>query len=161
MRELDIFDGHCDTLTACLLSGEGLLKNTGHLDLTRAMGYRRYAQFFALFGQPEDFPGQEISYGEIFAREHALFQRELAASGGAAVLCTTAAEAEAAFSAGKVAAFLSVEGAELLDSWFAGYYPAEDPRYTIVVFADSTHQTGESLAPVFARICNGIELLEE
>ena len=115
MRELDIFDGHCDTLTACLLSGEGLLKNTGHLDLTRAMGYRRYAQFFALFGQPEDFPGQEISYGEIFAREHALFQRELAASGGAAVLCTTAAEAEAAFSAGKVAAFLSVEGAELLD----------------------------------------------
>ena len=112
MRELDIFDGHCDTLTACLLSGEGLLKNTGHLDLTRAMGYRRYAQFFALFGQPEDFPGQEISYGEIFAREHALFQRELAASGGAAVLCTTAAEAEAAFSAGKVATFLSVGPAE-------------------------------------------------
>ena len=53
------------------------------------------------------------------------------------------------------------DGNELLDSWFAGYYPAEDPRYTIVVFADSTHQTGESLAPVFARICNGIELLEE
>ena len=52
-------------------------------------------------------------------------------------------------------------GSELLDSWFAGYYPAEDPKYTIVLLADSTHQTGESLAPVFARICEGIELAEK
>ena len=51
-------------------------------------------------------------------------------------------------------------GVELLDSWFAGYYPAQAPEYTIVVFADSTHQTGESLAPVFARLCEGIALAE-
>ena len=29
------FDGHCDTLARCLATGEGLRKNTGHVDLAR------------------------------------------------------------------------------------------------------------------------------
>ena len=53
------------------------------------------------------------------------------------------------------------EGAELLDSWFAGFYPAEDPQYTIVILKDSTHSAGETLAPLFARICEGIELAKK
>lgn len=52
------------------------------------------------------------------------------------------------------------EGNELLDSWFAGYYPAEEPRYTIVILKDSTHEAGETLAPVFARLCDALTLAE-
>ena len=53
------------------------------------------------------------------------------------------------------------EGAELLDSWFAGFYPAEDTQYTIVILKDSTNSAGETLAPLFARICEGIELAKK
>ena len=111
---IDLFDGHCDTILACLLRGGGFARNGGHLDLERAGAYRRYAQFFALYGEPEDF-SEALSFREIFGREHALFRRELEANGARMALCATAGEAEAAFAAGKVAAFLSVEGAELLD----------------------------------------------
>ena len=114
MNGIDIFDGHCDTILACLLRGGGFARNGGHLDLERAGAYRRYAQFFALYGEPEDF-SEPLSFREIFDREYALFRRELAANGARMALCATAGEAEPAFAAGKVAAFLSVEGAELLD----------------------------------------------
>lgn len=113
MREIDIFDGHCDTVLMCRLKGGGLAKNPYHVDLERAGEYRRYAQFFALFGQPEDFPG--LTFQEIFRSEYDLFSREMAANSGRIVQCRTAAEAEKAFDDGKTAAFLSVEGAELLD----------------------------------------------
>ena len=111
---IDLFDGHCDTVLVSLLNGGGFARNGGHLDLERVGKYRRYAQFFALYGEPEDFPGP-LSFREIFDREYALFRREMEANAEAVAPCTTAAEAEAAFAAGKAAAFLSVEGAELLD----------------------------------------------
>ena len=114
MNGIDIFDGHCDTILACLLHGVGFTRNGGHLDLERAGAYRRYAQFFALYGEPEDFP-EPLSFREIFDREYALFRREAEANAGRVSLCTTATEAETAFAGGRVAAFLSVEGAELLD----------------------------------------------
>ena len=113
MREIDVFDGHCDTVLLCQLKGGGFGRNPYHVDLERAGRYRRYAQFFALFGQPEDFPGQ--SFRAVFEAEYALFRREMAANAPVIAHCRTAGEAEAAFAAGKMAAFLSVEGAELLD----------------------------------------------
>ena len=114
MKEtIDLFDGHCDTVFLRCLKGGSLRRNTGHVDLERGRAYRRYAQFFALFGQPEDFPNQSMA--EIFAAELRLFRREMAANGDLAVHCRTGSEAEAAFASGKCAAFLSVEGAELLD----------------------------------------------
>ncbi len=115
---IDLFDGHCDTILMRCLFGGGIRKNEGHVDLERAGAYRRYAQFFALFGAAEDFPGRDLRerhLWEIFREEYALFQREMAANRDQIVHCRTAAEAETAFAAGKSAAFLSVEGAELLD----------------------------------------------
>ncbi len=111
--DIDLFDGHCDTVFLCCQSGGGFGRNTYHVDLERAGKYRRYAQFFALFGQPEDFP--QKTYREIFDAEYSLFRREMEANSGRIVHCRTVGEAEAAFAAGKMAAFLSVEGAELLD----------------------------------------------
>lgn len=113
MPEIDVFDGHCDTVLMCHLFGGGFARNGYHVDLERAGQYRRYAQFFALFGQPEDFPG--MSFDQIFQTEYALFSREMEANAGCITHCRTAGEAEAAFAQGKMAAFLSVEGAEMLD----------------------------------------------
>ena len=52
---------------------------------------------------------------EFSSEEYALFEREMAANADLAAFCRTGAEAEAAFRSGRRAAFLSVEGAELLD----------------------------------------------
>jgi penicillin-binding protein 2 len=51
-------------------------------------------------------------------------------------------------------------GQELYDSWFVGFYPAQQPRYTIAVMADSTTQTGEDVAPVFAAVCRQLYYLQ-
>ena len=116
--DIDLFDGHCDTVCLCCQSGGGFGRNTYHVDLERAGKYRRYAQFFALFGQPEDFPGKDLrgmTFQEIFQAEYDLFCREMESNAEVITHCRTGEEAERAFAAGKMAAFLSVEGAELLD----------------------------------------------
>lgn len=108
-----LFDGHCDTISRCLEQGGGFRRNAGHLDLERTAVFGPYAQFFAIFGDAATQPGLPLR--QLFQKEYAIFQREMAANSGLAVHCRTAEEADAAFRAGKRAAFLSVEGAELLD----------------------------------------------
>lgn len=81
--------------------------------MERTGKFRRYAQFFAVFGDGAAVPG--LPLWELTLREYALFRRELAANADRLALCRTGAEAEAAYARGKTAAFLSVEGAELLD----------------------------------------------
>ena len=51
------------------------------------------------------------------------------------------------------------EGAERKNLWFAGFYPAEKPRYTIVVLQDGQVNTAYSSAAVFARLCAMLYLL--
>ena len=106
-----IFDGHCDTILRCYRKGAGIGKNEGHLDLERMEALGRCAQFFALFwsaGSREKPPTQ------AFREEYAVFCRELERNSDRVVQCRTAEELGAAWAAGKQAAFLSVEGAELL-----------------------------------------------
>ena len=110
---MDLFDGHCDTILRCYLEGGGLRRQAGHLDLERRRGKGRWAQFFATFGSPEDMPGRSL--WEVFLEEYALFRSEMDANADLVAFCRTGAEARAAFAAGKTAAFLSAEGAELLD----------------------------------------------
>lgn len=47
-------------------------------------------------------------------------------------------------------------GSELVHAWFAGFFPAEDPQYAIVVLAEEMDSGGDYAAPVFAEICNEI-----
>ena len=110
---MDLFDGHCDTILRCYLEGGGLRRQAGHLDLERRRGKSRWAQFFATFGSPEDMPGRSL--WEVFLEEYALFRSEMDANADLVAFCRTGEEARAAFAAGKTAAFLSAEGAELLD----------------------------------------------
>ncbi len=108
-----VFDGHCDTILRCYQNGGGFRKNGGHLDLERMRPYGSWAQFFACFGEPEDMPGKPL--WQVFQEEVALFRRQMEENADLVVHCRTAGEAEKAWAEGKMAAFLSAEGAELLD----------------------------------------------
>ena len=116
----DLFDGHCDTLLRSWdkdspwYNGGSLRENRGHIDLLRASrATGRYCQFFAVFGSRDTAPG--MSCPDIFEAQYALFRRAMEENADLIAPCRTAAEAERAHEAGKIAAFLSVEGAELLD----------------------------------------------
>lgn len=52
------------------------------------------------------------------------------------------------------------DGRELLNHWFAGFWPAKAPRYTIVVLQDGVLQPEYSSAQVFARIADGLLAME-
>ena len=46
------------------------------------------------------------------------------------------------------------DGQTMVQGWFTGFYPAEDPQYVITVLAEDSGRTGESTAKAFASICN-------
>ena len=109
---MDLFDGHCDTVSRCWREGWSLRSNPGNVDLERGGRFGAWGQFFALFAAEEDHPG--IALEEVCRAQYTLFQREMAQNKDRMVHCRTGEEARAAFAAGKGAAFLSVEGAQLL-----------------------------------------------
>ncbi len=53
------------------------------------------------------------------------------------------------------------EGVEYKNLWFAGFYPAQDSRYTIVVMQDDQIHAKHSSAAIFSRVCDAIYLLQE
>lgn len=48
---------------------------------------------------------------------------------------------------------------EIYESWFVGFYPAQNPQYTIAVMMDSTDRMGEAVAPVFGKVCRALYYL--
>lgn len=122
------FDAHCDTIWRCmaasggddgaglpptLRTGSGLLRNEGHVDLTRDALFARRGQFFALYDDVKRLP--DGTAWRRCCQMHDWFTAQLAENSGRIALCRSGAEADAAVAAGKTAAFLSVEGADLLD----------------------------------------------
>lgn len=106
------FDGHCDTLARCMATGEGLRQNTGHVDLARCAALGQHAQIFAVFA--DSAAVNEPLYA-IAQRQHALLEHECARNADLVRRCRTARDVRAAWAAGKTAALLGIEGAELLD----------------------------------------------
>ena len=47
-------------------------------------------------------------------------------------------------------------GVEEVHSWFAGFYPYDDPQYVIVVFSETGTGGGPTCGPVFQQIADGI-----
>lgn len=96
------FDAHCDTLSVLHSRGAewSLGANAAEVDIDRLSAYSPTAQVFAI-------------WGGHYEEKLALLRRSLARD-GRAVLCRTAEEVRKANAAGKVAALLSVEGAEIL-----------------------------------------------
>ncbi len=113
---MKLFDGHCDTVLGLLggpssgvLPAGSLRRNRLHVDLERGSELEAYAQVFALFGVSE--MGLDDLFGTLYGR----FQAEMEACADAVSFCRSRKEAEAAIADRKAAAFLSVEGAEVLN----------------------------------------------
>lgn len=96
------FDAHCDTISALFDGGGNLRENSWHIDLKRLSGYAPAAQFFAV-------------WGGHYPEKAALLRRSLAENCDLAIFCRSPADAREAARRGKIAVFLSVEGAEQLD----------------------------------------------
>lgn len=108
-----VFDGHCDTIFRCWREYEDLASNTGGVDLDRTeRAFGHYAQIFALWSAQGYTGGNSVEQAY-----HALlrcFHRQMEQNRDRICLCRTGREIEGAWAAGRAAALLSVEGAELL-----------------------------------------------
>ena len=51
-----------------------------------------------------------------------------------------------------------VDGEELLNHWFSGFWPADDPRYTITVLQDGVVEPETSSASIFARVADALHV---
>lgn len=113
MNQIPLFDAHCDLFYHLVKSPQdSLAKSSGHVDFDRVIGFAPYAQFFALFSNSaKDGPPMWERFLSLLER----FRAELVKYPDKITHCCTAVQAEHAGRNGKIAAFLSVEGAELLD----------------------------------------------
>jgi membrane dipeptidase len=112
---LKLFDGHCDTLLGLLgnpktgpLPVGSLFENKLHVDLKRGLEMEAYAQTFALFGF------QEMGFPDVFDALYARFCAEVDACWEHLRFCRSRSDALSASEEGKAAAFLSIEGAEVI-----------------------------------------------
>ena len=48
------------------------------------------------------------------------------------------------------------EGNEILNTWFTGFFPANNPRWAIVVLVEGGKSGAENAAPVFKTIAHQI-----
>lgn len=118
---MQLFDLHCDTLYECYETGAHLRDNTLCIDRKKASGYSMYTQVFALFCGTKTTDTRRQSLMEVppARRLDALLETaraELSANADWLTLCRDMEDWEWAKAHGKHAAFLSIEGAELLTS---------------------------------------------
>lgn len=120
---MKLFDLHCDTLYECCETGKRLRENDLHVNFAAAQRYSHYAQFFALFcgaRAPDDVQGHGRDYlldtpsDDRLERMLQTAEREFAENADWLMCCRSAADLLKAADTGKAAAFLSIEGAELL-----------------------------------------------
>ncbi len=53
------------------------------------------------------------------------------------------------------------DGQEVIQSWIAGYYPAEDPQYVIVVLEEDADESAAHTSAVFKQLCEEFCMLEK
>lgn len=114
MISIPYFDAHCDTVSCCTHDGRSLRENSGHLDLVRLKNkFSKVAQFFAMYYELAYAPADGM-FAEC-KRQQATFAREIEKNADIVVQCRNADEVRRTNAAGKVAAILTCEGAELLN----------------------------------------------
>ncbi len=112
--KVPVFDLHCDTALALLgesMKEEGSLrKNRCHIDLERASKLEAYAQCFACFTTPFMEKWNNISPVDVFKRELATIQREIARNEDIISFSYSPSDIEENCRAGKMSAILTIEG---------------------------------------------------
>lgn len=51
-----------------------------------------------------------------------------------------------------------IDGVKIIQAWFAGYFPAKNPKYSVAIFIEDGKSGGEAAAPIFAEI--GTEIMK-
>ena len=120
---MQLFDLHCDTLYECFETGQGLRENTLCIDRNKTAGCDMYTQVFALFcgARPSAPAAGRRSLLDLppEKRLDALLQtaqREFSANADWLMLCRNMDDWAWAKAHKRHAAFLSVEGAELIEA---------------------------------------------
>lgn len=110
-----VIDGHCDTLMASLNHGRCLSvrSDIGHLDLPRMKEGGVTCQFFACYIEPQFKPDRGLKRAMQMID---CFFREIEGSGGLAVQARSHDDIVRAKADGKIAAVLTMEGGECLDT---------------------------------------------
>ena len=125
---ISLFDAHCDTGSVALREGKHLRENDLHVDFTRQKRFGRCAQVFAVYVRRETGSFEDMDYTtdqppEVLVpkadRLLGFISAEIDRNSDLAALCRSAADIRAANDAGRIAALISVEGAELLGCDFA------------------------------------------
>lgn len=57
--------------------------------------------------------------------------------------------------------WLLEDGSTMVQSWFTGFYPAEDPRYVITVLSEDAGRSEKNASPVFKAICESLANLDK
>jgi membrane dipeptidase len=110
-----VVDGHCDTILHCMKMGRTLRERSGdgHLDLPRMREGGVDCQFFACYIGAEYKPERGLKRAlQMIDR----FYTEIRAAGDTVVQARNHAEIMAAVESGKIAAVLTMEGGECLDT---------------------------------------------
>lgn len=106
MMSIPLFDCHCDTATHAREHGEALRQNAMHLDFDRLRMYSPVGQIFAICAvddpQPVEFTDTSITY----------FLEQINENSDIVKLCLNFQDIICAEKEGKIAALLSIEGAE-------------------------------------------------
>lgn len=51
------------------------------------------------------------------------------------------------------------DGAEKKNLWFAGFYPAKEPQYTVVILQDGQQKPKRSSTQIFAQLCETLQIV--
>ncbi len=105
-----LFDGHCDTAFELWYREENLEENTCHIDLNKACPFDAYAQVFAFCS----YAGTPLAHRPIFTEPMEILQKNISLQGDKIGFAKNASQIEALNNSGKIAALLSLEGAELI-----------------------------------------------
>ncbi len=107
---MNYFDVHCDTLSALENNREGysLFDNDLHVCLNRETGIHKRAQFFAIFASGHK------EFEKHFNAQYDYFIKQTKDYSDLISLCRCSADIHKAVSDGKIAALLSIEGAETI-----------------------------------------------
>ena len=106
-----LFDGHCDTAYELWRRGEPLLQNTCHIDLKKASAFGAYAQVFAFCS----YAGMsDVDCEAMLTEPLAVLRAQVRENAAKVAFADSRDTIMSTLSAGKAAALLSVEGAEVI-----------------------------------------------
>ncbi len=120
---MKIFDAHCDTITAAMEKGRGIMANDLHCDIDRMKKYGGFVQVFAVFPYWSitcPYTGrkvQTVSREQVLRRTLGIidfYYSQINENNDHITHCNSFGDIEAALAGGKIASLLSIEGGETL-----------------------------------------------